>query len=172
MEPEDSLPCSQQPATCPYIELGQFSPRPPHPTSWRPILISSSRLRLGLPTGLFPPPPSLHVSPPKLCMQLSCTSYMPHVRQSQTPFLITRIIFREKYKLRSPSLYNIFQLQWCIKYARRPNTNGHFTQMTCRFTFCQNHYLNSHALLQCLLRFSNNNSDLKSHRLLHVRAVL
>jgi len=27
---------------------------PPHPTSWRSILIISSRLRLGLPSGLFP----------------------------------------------------------------------------------------------------------------------
>ena len=26
---------------------------PPHPTSWRPILILSSHLRLGLPSGLF-----------------------------------------------------------------------------------------------------------------------
>ena len=26
----------------------------PHPTSWRPILILSSHLRLGLPSGLFP----------------------------------------------------------------------------------------------------------------------
>ena len=28
---------------------------PPHPTSWRPILILSSHLHLGLPSGLFPP---------------------------------------------------------------------------------------------------------------------
>jgi hypothetical protein len=28
---------------------------PPHPTSWRSILILSSYLRLGLPSGLFPP---------------------------------------------------------------------------------------------------------------------
>ena len=27
---------------------------PPHPTSWRPTLILSSHLRLGLPSGLFP----------------------------------------------------------------------------------------------------------------------
>jgi hypothetical protein len=27
---------------------------PPHPTSWRPILILSSHLRLGLPSGLLP----------------------------------------------------------------------------------------------------------------------
>ena len=31
-----------------------IQPMPPHPTSWRSILILSSHLRLGLPSGLFP----------------------------------------------------------------------------------------------------------------------
>ena len=39
---------------------------PPHPTSWRAILILPSYLRLGLPTGLF-----TQVSPPKTCTHLS-----------------------------------------------------------------------------------------------------
>ena len=39
---------------------------PPHPTSWRAILILPSYLRLGLPTGLF-----TQVSPPKTCTNLS-----------------------------------------------------------------------------------------------------
>ena len=37
----------------------------PHPTSWRSILILSSHLRLGLPSGSFP-----WVSPPKPCIRL------------------------------------------------------------------------------------------------------
>jgi hypothetical protein len=45
---------------------------PPHPTSWRSILILSSHLRLGLLSGSFP-----QVSPPKSCMHLSHTCYMP-----------------------------------------------------------------------------------------------
>jgi hypothetical protein len=45
MEPEGSLPCSQEPSTGPY---------PVHPTPLRSILILSSHLRLGLPRGLFP----------------------------------------------------------------------------------------------------------------------
>ena len=53
MEPEGSLPHSQGPATCPYPEADQSSPCP-HPTSWRSILILSSHLRLGLPSGLCP----------------------------------------------------------------------------------------------------------------------
>jgi len=54
MEPEDSLPHSQVPATCPYPEPDFSSPLPPHPTSGKSILILSSHLRLGLPSGLFP----------------------------------------------------------------------------------------------------------------------
>ena len=54
MEPEGSLPHLQVPATCPYPEPARTRPWPPHPTSWRSILILSSHLCLGLPRGLFP----------------------------------------------------------------------------------------------------------------------
>jgi hypothetical protein len=47
MEPEGSLPHPQELSTCPYPELDQSSPH-------RPILILSTHLRLGLPSGLFP----------------------------------------------------------------------------------------------------------------------
>jgi len=53
MEPECSVPYSQVPTTCPYTEPAWSSPNPPHPTSWRSILILSSHLFLGLPSGLF-----------------------------------------------------------------------------------------------------------------------
>jgi len=53
MEPEGSSPHSQVPATCPYPEPAWSSPYPPHPTSWRSILILSHHLRLVLPSGLF-----------------------------------------------------------------------------------------------------------------------
>ena len=33
--------------------LSSIQSIPPHPTSWRSILLSSSHLRLGLPSGLF-----------------------------------------------------------------------------------------------------------------------
>ena len=51
MKPEGSLPHSQASATCPYPVPAQSSP---HPTSWKSILILSTHLRLGLPSGLFP----------------------------------------------------------------------------------------------------------------------
>jgi len=44
----------------------------PHPTSWRSILILSTHLRLGLPSGLFPP-----VSTPRHYTPPSPTPYMP-----------------------------------------------------------------------------------------------
>ena len=53
MEHEGSLPHSQEPASCPYPGPDQSSPCPLS-TSWRYILILSSHLRLGLPSGLFP----------------------------------------------------------------------------------------------------------------------
>ena len=51
MEPEGLLPHSQQSATCLYREPDRSSPFPP--THFlRSILILSSHLRLGLPSGL------------------------------------------------------------------------------------------------------------------------
>ena len=46
---------------------------PPHPTSWRSILILSSHLCMGLPSVSF-----LVVSPPKPCIHLSSPPYMLH----------------------------------------------------------------------------------------------
>jgi len=40
MEPEGTLPHSQEPATCPYPETAM----PYHPTSWRSILVLFSQL--------------------------------------------------------------------------------------------------------------------------------
>ena len=45
----------------------------PNPTSWRCILLLSSYLRPGLPSGSFP-----HSAPPKPCKRLSRLPYMPH----------------------------------------------------------------------------------------------
>jgi hypothetical protein len=52
MEPEDSLPCSQQPTTGPYPEPDASST---HilTVSLRSILILSSHLRLGVPSDLY-----------------------------------------------------------------------------------------------------------------------
>ena len=51
MEPEGSLPYSQELATCPYTEADRSS-RCSHLTSWKYILILSSYLCLGFSSGL------------------------------------------------------------------------------------------------------------------------
>ena len=53
MEPEGSLPHLQVPDTCPYPEPDQSSSCP-YLTYLRSILLLSSRLCLGLQSGLFP----------------------------------------------------------------------------------------------------------------------
>jgi len=50
----------------------------PHPTSWRSILILSIHLRLGLPSGSFPP-----VSPPRPYTPPSPHPYAPHARMGE-----------------------------------------------------------------------------------------
>jgi hypothetical protein len=52
MEPEGSIPCSQESSTGPYPEPYQSNPL--HPIPLRSILISSTHLRLGLPSDFFP----------------------------------------------------------------------------------------------------------------------
>jgi hypothetical protein len=51
-EPEGSSPWSQEPSTGPHLEPVPSTPH--HPIPLRFILILSTHLRLGLPSGLFP----------------------------------------------------------------------------------------------------------------------
>jgi len=72
----------------------------PHPICWRSILILSSPIRLGLPSGPFPSgfPTKTLYAPLHMC-------YMPR------PFIdsITRIIFGEEYRPLSSSLCNLLR---------------------------------------------------------------
>jgi hypothetical protein len=56
MEPEGSLPRSQQPVTRRYPETAKRSPHAHIPVSLRLVSILISHLRLGLPNGIFPLP--------------------------------------------------------------------------------------------------------------------
>ena len=107
MEPEGSLPNSQQPATCPYPEPDQSS-LCPHPTSLRSILISSPILRLDLSSGLFPSglPTKTLYAPLLSPKRATCPTHLSLLG------LVTQMIFGEKYRAQRSFLCSL--LHSCI----------------------------------------------------------
>ena len=89
-----------------HLSLSWASPIPSiysHPTSWRSILILSTHLRLGLPSGLFPsgfPTKTLYIllSSP---IRATCPAHLILLD------FITRTILGEEYKSFSSSLCNL-----------------------------------------------------------------
>ena len=104
MEPECSLPHSQAPAACLYLEPNKSSPCLP-PSHFVMIhLIISFHLYLGLPNGIFPSvlPTKFLYTPLVPPTRTTCSAHIIPLH------LMTRIIFGEQYRSLSFSLSNLF----------------------------------------------------------------
>jgi hypothetical protein len=110
MEPKGLLQVSQEPATGPYPEPDQSILH--HPISLRPILILSTHLRLGLPSGLFPPgfPTKILYALFFVLMRVACPSHLI-VRD-----VIILNIYGEEYKLWIRKL----GYEWILKSTLNP----------------------------------------------------
>jgi hypothetical protein len=106
MESEGSLPCSQQPTTCPYPKPDQPSPRPTKPTFLRLILILSFHLLLIFHVITF-----LQVYPPNPCMQLLSHPQIRAIWPTHFILLdaIVRTTFSIEYESWNSTLCNVLQ---------------------------------------------------------------
>jgi hypothetical protein len=100
MEPQDSLPCSQEPLHWSLSWARSIHPIPPHPVFLRCILILSTTLHLGFPNGVLPPILYAFLFYP---IRAACPGNLILLE------LIILIILGEEYKLWSSSLCSFRQ---------------------------------------------------------------
>ena len=82
----------------------------PLPTSWKPVLILCSHLRLGLPSFLLPSGFPIKILYARFVFRIlaTCPAHLIH------PDLITRMIFGEEYKLESFSLFSLLLSSYSV----------------------------------------------------------
>ena len=108
MEPEGSLPHSQEPATCPYPEPDQCSSCPASH-----FLKKNISIILVLPSGLFP-------STPTPCMCLSCLPCVPQALSISLFFIWST----ELYLVRIPTRAWLFISRECFPRRADPSPRG------------------------------------------------
>ena len=101
-KPKVKFSYSQEPATSPYAEPDRFKSVPAQWFLLRYVLVLSSRLRLGLSSGLFPSGFPTRMSCARIIsfIRATCANRLIH------PDLATRIVFGEEYKSWSTSSCN------------------------------------------------------------------
>ena len=115
--------------------LGQ--PNPFHiPTSWRSILILSNHLRLGLPSGSFPP-----VSPPNPYTPPSPHPHAPHAQ----PISFVSILSPAQYWVRSTDHLAPRYAISSIPLLPRPSSVQIFDSTPCWKQICWNTFLSVHG---------------------------
>jgi hypothetical protein len=134
MEPEASLPCSQEPSTRPYPEPDQSSPS--HPISLRYILILSPHLHLGLASGLFPS------GFPTKILYAFVLHALPIPAHLILLDLIILITLDEQYKLLTASLNKVHKtkLAYSTFTIVLPSESTRYTQFSWRAS------LNDHTI--------------------------
>ena len=87
---------------------------PTYPTSWRSVLILSSHLSLGLPSGLFPSgfPTKILYKPLLSLIRATCPTCLILID------FITHIKLGEEYRSLSPSLCAVYNTQLIVLFSR------------------------------------------------------
>jgi hypothetical protein len=161
-EPEGSSPHSREPATGPYPEPDESTP-PPQPISLRSILVPSSYLRLGLPSGLF----SSGVPTKTLYTFLSSHIRVTCPTHLILPDLICLMISGDEYKLWSSPVRNFlhFPVTNILLEALLSNTHSLYSSRDVRDQVSHPYKTTGRIIVLYILTFTFVDSKREDRRL-------